>query len=271
MQIPIPSLPLALLEGLGPLLLLVFWIVRQVMVASAEQKERKRQADEARIDAPFGEAPRPVRGPVVVVAPPVQRPANAQVGQRPAGGQADLRNEIEAFLRQIGQPPESAAGEPSPASSSEPRQQRPRRERETIGEAQRRSKQSAANKSAAAAASTAATDGRDAESVGSDRTEAARAAIRRPQSHLAEQAAHLGERIAQTDERAAERVHQKFDHPLGRLSATADTSATPTPAGGAGQAGQSTAARLRERLASPAGMREAIILNEVLARPIDRW
>jgi hypothetical protein len=103
------------------------------------------------------------------------------------------------------------------------------------------------------------------------RTEAARATFSRPKSHLAEQAAHLGHKIAQTDERAADRVHQKFDHPLGTLASKGGASAAPPQETPGVAPKDDRAKQLRERLASPAGMREAILLQEILARPVDRW
>ncbi len=87
---------------------------------------------------------------------------------------------------------------------------------------------------------------------------------------FAERTSHLGETIAQADDRIDARLHKKFDHQLGNLDKPIDsasnmgdrTSRSPITL---------SAQNLREMLSSPSGMRDAIILNEILQRPANRW
>jgi hypothetical protein len=255
-----PSLPLALLEGIGPLLLVIFWVIRQVMVATAEAKARKKDAE----PEPFEGFPeRPVRRPQQRVGEAERGPVElGPAGDRRAeGGQRDLRNEVEEFLRRINE-----TGQPAAPADSPPK--RPARGVDPFDEPARRTKpRRPASVESAAPTETSVS----ADPAAMSRTEAARATFNRPKSHLAEQAAHLGQKIAQTDERAADRVHQKFDHQVGTIgpSATANPGRSQETPGTAPK--DTRAKQLRERLASPAGMREAILLNEILSRPVDRW
>lgn len=74
----------------------------------------------------------------------------------------------------------------------------------------------------------------------------------------------LGAEISQADEKLEKRLHGVFDHQVGRLS---DTAATTT----AGPEVSSTAAGIFAMLVRPEGLRQAILLNEILQRPVDRW
>ncbi len=83
---------------------------------------------------------------------------------------------------------------------------------------------------------------------------------------LTDHAAQLGHDIEQTDERLQARLHATFDHRLGNL----DDGNVPI-AGTVSAREAPLAAELRALLSSPGGMRQAIILNEILARPVDKW
>lgn len=86
-----------------------------------------------------------------------------------------------------------------------------------------------------------------------------------------ERASHLGEDLAQTDERLEARLHRKFDHGLGSLAArrqareAEDLALKNVPPPG------SLAGDVLNLLSSPQGVQQAIVINEVLKRPIDRW
>ncbi|MEM6329895.1 MAG: hypothetical protein AAF790_06570, partial [Planctomycetota bacterium] len=88
------------------------------------------------------------------------------------------------------------------------------------------------------------------------------------ESQLAENASHLGEQLAQTDERMAARLHEKFDTKLGRLGERASDPSQPA-AGATGDG--DIAGSIAEMLANPEGVRNAVLLNEILQRPTDRW
>lgn len=84
-----------------------------------------------------------------------------------------------------------------------------------------------------------------------------------PESQLAEHAAHLGEGIAGADDRVQARLEAKFGKFLDQSPATTHQA----PADPATNA----AARIAAALSSPGGVRDAIVLNEILQRPVDRW
>jgi hypothetical protein len=91
----------------------------------------------------------------------------------------------------------------------------------------------------------------------------------------------LGDRVEHADDAMEARLHAVFDHGLGDLSrrsasvATAGFTPAPeeSPAPGASEraAASAVAASLAARLRSPQGMREAIVLREILERPEHRW
>lgn len=79
---------------------------------------------------------------------------------------------------------------------------------------------------------------------------------------------HLTSQIEQADERMEEHVHQAFDHAVGHLGHGA------MAVGGAGSAldgPEGLPAKIVQMLRSPDGMRQAVVLNEILQRPENRW
>jgi hypothetical protein len=84
---------------------------------------------------------------------------------------------------------------------------------------------------------------------------------------LTQHAAHLGAQVGLADEKLEARIHDKFDHDLSKIDdAYADTRRD-------GGTTEQTAASLdvAEMLRNPQSIRQAIILSEVLNRPLDRW
>jgi hypothetical protein len=63
-------------------------------------------------------------------------------------------------------------------------------------------------------------------------------------------------------------LHQKFDHELGSLANRGEDS---RPVSAASIAALSPAAQIAGMLSSPDGVRQAIVLNEILRRPEERW
>lgn len=107
-----------------------------------------------------------------------------------------------------------------------------------------------------------------------------------------ERARHLGEEVGQADDKMGARLHRKFDHQVGQLRSTTASSvpaastaqqsfdearqgaagAAPAGAGdAAAQAAGVSASEIAQLLRTPRNIRHAIILNEILARPEDRW
>jgi hypothetical protein len=84
---------------------------------------------------------------------------------------------------------------------------------------------------------------------------------------LAKQVSHLGQRVIEEDQQFDVKLKAKFDHSVGTLAAGQTVASselvpveTPTPAG-----------QIAAMLANPDGVRQAIVLNEILRRPVDRW
>jgi hypothetical protein len=242
-----------ILYGLG---VLVFLIIRQIAEAS-------RKAGAPRVQGPAVQKPQVPGGP-----------APAEVGQ-----QADqLRAQVEEFLRR--------AGKPAQPNQPKPPQSRPKKaapveiqltprtkpdEQRSIGTPLRQAtwRNAPAQESAAAAA---------------DRTRAARTAAARPRrrqsvaEHVAEQvsshaqtlsdkASQLGQRIAADDQLFDVQLKSKFDHAVGTLAGTGSAAAGEAIAVGP----DTPAAQLAAMLRDPQGIRQAVLVNEILRRPSERW
>jgi hypothetical protein len=81
------------------------------------------------------------------------------------------------------------------------------------------------------------------------------------------QSSQLGKRIIAEDENFDIQLNAKFDHTVGTLAAlrpSDEPAALVLPS-------ESPVGQLAAMLSSPSGMRQAIVLNEILQRPIDRW
>jgi hypothetical protein len=85
---------------------------------------------------------------------------------------------------------------------------------------------------------------------------------------IAEHTRHLGAEVDQADDKLQARLHQVFDHDLGRLKKSASaTAATPHES----LAADVTVSEVLTMLRNPQSIRDAIVLSEVLRRPEDRW
>jgi hypothetical protein len=86
-----------------------------------------------------------------------------------------------------------------------------------------------------------------------------------------EMAAHtsrLGAEVDLADDKLEARLHQTFDHHLGRLAKKASaTAATPHAA----PQPDVTAGELFAMLRSPESIRDAIVMSEIFRRPEERW
>lgn len=176
---------------------------------------------------------------------------NKQADRRPvearqAAGRGN-DTDVEDFLRRLADEQRADRSEPQP--ERQPKKPKPKR---PVQKPQRRSQPTAAAEQPAVS-----------ESV----DDHVRRHLRHlEESQLAEEAAHLGESIALTDDRLEARLKSKFDKQLGTLRrqevATEEAKALATPA---------DPGSIAEMLASPTGMRNAVILSEILNRPDDRW
>jgi hypothetical protein len=85
---------------------------------------------------------------------------------------------------------------------------------------------------------------------------------------LAERARHLGDEIREVDEEGEQRLHHKFDHQVGHL---ATQSREIHAAQVIHAAGAAATAEVIALLRDPRGIRNAIIVSEILNRPEHRW
>jgi hypothetical protein len=86
---------------------------------------------------------------------------------------------------------------------------------------------------------------------------------------LGEQTSRLGQRIVEDDHQFDAQLKAKFDHTVGTLTGSGVAAAEQAAAVAADES--RPAAQLAGLLASPDGMRQAIVLNEILRRPSERW
>jgi hypothetical protein len=262
MSLPFPILLADIGEVIGALVGLVallFWVIQKIAEANKGVRQPQRPPQQAE--------------------PDLQAPAAAQAGGRPAGQQADpLRNQVEEFLRRAGQAKQQAGqGAEQPRR---PIQLQPIREIEVFlddepPEAKRRQvgapMRPTQSKPAAKVASVPASDKRPArrsviprqrKTLAERATETATAR----KTAAAEHAASFGQQIIKDDAQFEVQLKAKFDHTVGTLAGSSVPAAdlVPVPA-------DSPAAQIARMLARPEGVRQAIVLNEVLNRPSDRW
>jgi len=92
-------------------------------------------------------------------------------------------------------------------------------------------------------------------------------------NRIGKQSERLGQKVDRADDVMEAHLHQTFDHKVGTIASTTAASApTNVPAvAPSTQIGQSLADSLVQMLRSPAGVRNAILMNEVLRRPTENW
>jgi len=88
----------------------------------------------------------------------------------------------------------------------------------------------------------------------------------------------LGEEVTQVDREVDQHLHQVFDHDVSRLAVVPGEAAAPPTAVEPAELGVSApeipatfATGLLDLVGSPDALRQAIILNEILHRPEERW
>jgi hypothetical protein len=264
------SLPILLAAGfqeiisiLGGLIVFVIWLVNQINDA-----KKKQLAQEQRVQAEI---------------PPQPAAAAAAAGGAPPAD--PLRAQVDEFLRRAGKQPAPAQPAPLPPP---PRKPAGRDEvvvllDEPAAEPPRKSlAEKMRSQDAAAAARRAKPMASQPPRQQQPRSPQRVASQQRPKSvaeHVAEhvgaasqefrkEVADLGERVRRADEQFDVQLHQKFDHELSGLAARRATSTSDQPP----TAEHATpAAQIAALLASPDGVRQAIVLNEILHRPVDRW
>jgi hypothetical protein len=186
-----------------------------------------------------------------------------QKQQMAAGGQqADpLRSQVEEFLRRAGRTQAGPAASP-PVSQ----RQQPASNIESAGGERTRSQErrpAASSSPAAQLPPQRPTRGRKQRQSVAEHV-AERVASR--SKNVAEQTSRLGQRIVAEDRQFDDQLTAKFDHTVGTLADSVNPVAqeAPPPA-------DSPARQIAAMLANPDGVRQAVILNEIMRRPSDRW
>jgi hypothetical protein len=98
------------------------------------------------------------------------------------------------------------------------------------------------------------------------------------ESDMSRREAELGQQVAQADREIDQRLRQKFDHRVSKLEAVPGEAAAPPVAyeppdlvGASADIPASFATGLLDLLSNPDSLRQAIVLNEILHRPEERW
>lgn len=246
-----PLLAIGLSDVLIGLAALIFVIIRQLLEANKNAGLK-------------------AKPPAVAPPQPAQQAANR--GAAPAAGQqADpLRAQVEEFLRRAGRPAPQNQPRPTPARESEIEvlvQPKDSGSPRNIGPPLRQAdwRQTAASQPSDPPEKSRFS-GRDKRKRKSVAEHVAEQVTSRAQS-VGAQASQLGDRIVAEDQQFDRQIKARFDHQVGTLTGS-DSAATnePTP-----PAIDSPAAQLAAMLASPGGIRQAVLLNEILRRPSDRW
>jgi hypothetical protein len=88
-------------------------------------------------------------------------------------------------------------------------------------------------------------------------------------SSIRQHTAQLGSEVALADDKLDARLHDKFDHAVGRIKGGQPTAAAAPPTATVSSSPAPTArpSEIAQLLRNPKSIRQAIILNEILRRP----
>ncbi|REK12753.1 MAG: hypothetical protein DWQ37_11020 [Planctomycetota bacterium] len=232
------------------IIVVVIYALNHMLAGAMGPGDKQRQQQQRR---------RPQQGERGFPQQPGQQPAKAQ--QQP--GQDPLQSEIEEFLRRANERRKEKARRAAPQQ-----QQRPQ-------PAQRSEPAPRSDRPLQPAASEEPLDVQPLEhSFDSVATSV--------QKHFSSQKReeyvdHLAEEISQADEEMERHLHEAFDHTLGSLrsrsqepdphaDADADSHALKVD-----KSSPSTAKAMAGLLANPQSIKQAVLLKEILERPVDRW
>jgi hypothetical protein len=263
------TFPILLAAGLNEIIsvlvglaFFVIWVINQINDAKKKQAAKEQNQQPA------------------MPPPPAERAAAAKPPQPdPMRAQDPLRDQVDEFLRRAGKQPAQAPPQRKAPQRDEvvvlldeaavapPRKSLAEQVRAQAEAALRRANQSASPASPTAPAQKQRPAQRPTQSQ-PQRRKSSIAERTSPAKHdFNKEVADLGARVKQADEQFDRQLQKKFDHELGTLGSR--PSATP-PAEPATQT-PSPAAQIAAMLSKPEGVRQAVILNEILHRPSDRW
>jgi hypothetical protein len=244
-----PLLAVDISEIIVGLIALVFVIIRQLLEANKAAGVNR---------------PKP---PVV----PQPQPPQANKAPVAAGGQqADpLRAQVEEFLRRAAQPAQQKQAQLQKTGSEIEVLVKPGQspEQRTIGQPLRQAEWRQAAPSKALPKLEKSRQPRSTKARRQSVAEHVAEQVAARAETLAAQASQLGQRIAAEDQQFDSQIKAKFDHVVGTLGgAETVTTTAPGPA-----PADTPAAQLAAMLANPGGIRQAVLVNEILRRPSERW
>jgi hypothetical protein len=206
-------------------------------------------------------------------APPVRRNPPPQQPGRPAGGQKGLLDEVEQFLKDARKQMEQQQQRPreQPRPQPPPRPQ-PRIQPPPIPQQGRKQKQQARNKQKQRPPARPLSESRPLDDVerGTSVEQHVREHLgteRFDTSRFDERAGKLSHLQQTIEQDIGAHVRSVFDHQLGTIAGGSTLGAAPVEA----PAGPTPAQQLVAMLRDPQGMRNAILLQEILRPPVDRW
>ncbi len=262
----IPPLLLAdigdVIGGVLALLVPLLWVLKQVFDGAKKV-----------------EPPRPAGGGAAAGGA-----APAGAGAQPAGQQADpLRNQVEEFLRRAGRGPQGNQPGPQqrPARPAVPREVEVLLDEEAAIEPERRPLSeplrpmeptfapSPPRPQQAAAGRKPRPPRRPPQPRRETVAEHVAESVAAHAKSISYQTSRLGQRIIEDDHQFDVQLKAKFDHTVGTLTGSAVLAAEQQAA--AVRATETPAAQIATLLANPEGVRQAIIINEIIRRPSDRW
>jgi hypothetical protein len=256
------ALPILLAAGLNEIIsvlvglaFFVIWVINQINDAKKKQaaQERKQQAE--------------------MQARPAEQPVAAG-----AGPPDPLRDQVDEFLRRAGKPPVQPPAPPKKPARDEvvvllddaavapPRKSLAEQVRAQAEAALRRANQTNPGGPSVPPAAPTSKQRPAQRSGQSPRRKSVAERSSFGQHDFNKEVADLGSRVKQADEQFDRQLQKKFDHELGSLASRPSAApAEPTPQP------PSPATQIAAMLANPDGVRQAVILNEILHRPTDRW
>jgi hypothetical protein len=254
-----PLLAIDLVEILIGLVALIFVIVRQLL-------EANKNAGMKRVQQP------------VPPQPQLENPNRAPAPAAAAGQRADpLRAQVEEFLRRAAQPAQKNQPRPQQAQPSQievlVKPSQPPEQRvfgQPLRQAEWRHTPSSSPSPQLPAGTEKPHSGRGSSKSRKRKTVAEHVAeqVTSRAESIASHASRLGQRIIAEDQQFDVQLNAKFAHTIGTLSGSeASAAAEPTSPPPA----DSPAAQLASMLANPGGIRQAVLVNEILRRPSDRW
>ncbi len=231
-----PLLAAGAFETIISVIVFIIWIAAQLMGGRKEVKNKQ---------------PRPQQPLPVDMAEGLPQLDNQGMGNRGLGNQGpgnqgprnqeeELRNEVEDFLRRAqGKPPKPRQEQrPQPTPQPVQQQEPPRTLQPQV----------------ARQAPVARQEGHTLRSEGV----AEHVARHISTQDIAAQTRTLGAEVATADDQLESRLHEKFDHDVGRLEHRETVKKRPKV---------DVAAEVAAMLRSPEGMRQLIVANEILRRP----